>query len=155
MPNMNKHIDACIYALYVNEGEYCYIGSTSKNAQNRLWEHIYRARKGHLAPVYEWMREVNPQNVRFEILLRVADSKERAIQEANLIAKCIQDGHPLRNQISRDGVVGSMSETSRQLLSAAQKGKSTWIAGKKGLEAGWSDERKLLQSVRMKERRRT
>lgn len=155
MPNMNKHIDPCIYALYVDEGQYCYIGSTSKNAQNRLWEHIYRARKGHPAPVYEWMREVDPAKVRFEVLLRVADSGERAAKEAKLIAEFIKNGHQLRNQISRNGVLGSMSITSRQLISIARKGKSTWIAGKKGVEAGWSDERKLIQSIRMKERHRT
>ena len=107
---MNKYINPAIYALYVEEGVYCYIGSTSKNSLYRLWEHNYRARNGHAAPVYQWMRSVGIENVKVIDLVSLVNIENPALLEAKIIAQYIDDGHPLMNQISRDGVVGSMSD---------------------------------------------
>jgi hypothetical protein len=150
MTNMNKYLDPCIYALVVDDGKYCYIGSTSKNAQNRLWEHIYRARIGHISPVYEWMRFVGIENVRVEVLERIDDKHQRSAREAQLISELLLAGHELRNQLSRDGVIGSMSSSSRERISAKNKGKKTWISGKTGEDAGWTHERRAAQSARIK-----
>lgn len=150
MVNMNKLRDPSIYALFVREGEYHYIGSTSINAQNRLWEHIHRARSGHDAPVYAWMREVGIENVRFCVLVSESDTEAREKIEAQMICQFIEQGHPLKNRISRDGVVRSMSDESKAIISKKQTGKKTWIYGKRGLDAGWTDERRKAQSERMK-----
>jgi len=54
MVNTNKRKEPAIYGLYSEPGVYHYIGSTSQNSRTRLWEHIYRARNNHSAPVYQW-----------------------------------------------------------------------------------------------------
>lgn len=148
MVNMNKYKNPAIYALYAEEGVYSYIGSTSKNSLNRLWEHNYRARNGHTAPVYEWMRSVGIENVRVIDLISLVDVANPAELEAQTIANYIAAGHPLVNQISRDGVVGSMSESSKKRIGEKNAGKPTWIKGKRGVEAGWTDERRRLLAER-------
>jgi len=152
MVNMNKHKEPAIYALYSEPGVYCYIGSTSKNSQNRLWEHKYRARNNHSAPVYQWMRSVGIENVRVIDLISLNGVSNAAELEAVTIANYISAGHPLTNQIARDGVVGSMSESSKQLIGEKNGGKPTWIKGKRGVEAGWTPERKAEQSKRIRSR---
>jgi len=151
MVNMNKHKDPAIYALYVDEGVYCYIGSTSANSTRRYYEHIYRARSGHSAPVYQWMREVGLENVKFIDLISLIDVADPIALEATTIANYLAAGHPLTNQLSRDGVIGSMSESSKKLIGEKNSGKPTWIKGKHGLEAGWTDERKQAQSERFRQ----
>lgn len=150
MVNMNKYKDPAIYALYVDEGVFCYIGSTSKNSLNRLWEHNYRAKSGHTAPVYQWMRSVGIENVKVIDLIKLDEVMNAVELEAKTIANYIAAGHPLVNQVSRDGVIGSMSESSKKAIGAKNSGKETWIKGKRGSEAGWSDERKRMQSERMR-----
>lgn len=152
MVNMNKHIDPCIYALHIGDGLLHYIGSTSKNPLNRMWEHIYRARSGHTAPVYDWMREVGIDNVQVAVLRKEPDAGNRKITEAQFIADLLAEGHPLKNQISRDGNLNSMSATSRAKIGEANRGKPSWISGKTGEDAGWTEERRALQSARMKKK---
>jgi len=152
MVNMNKWRDPSIYALFVEPEKYHYIGSTSVNAQNRLWEHICRARAGHDGPVYVWMREVGIENVQVSVLVREPDAEKRKLVEAQMIRDFIEQGHLLKNQISRDGVIGSMSSESKRLISKKQLGKKPWTFGKKGVEAGWTEERRKAQSERMKAR---
>jgi hypothetical protein len=152
MVNMNKYKQPAIYALYVDEGVFCYIGSTSKNSLNRLWEHNYRARNGHSAPVYQWMRFVGIENVKVIDLISLDGVDNPVELEAVTIANYIAAGHPLVNQIARDGVPGSMSEHSKKILSDKAAGKPTWIKGRRGVDAGWTDERRRKQSERMKQR---
>jgi len=152
MVNVNKHKQPAIYALYSEDGVYCYIGSTSKNSQNRLWEHKYRARNNHSAPVYQWMRSVGIENVQVIDLVSLFGVSNAAELEAVTIANYISAGHPLTNQIARDGVVGSMSESSKQLIGDKNAGKKTWITGRRGFDAGWTDERRAAQSEHMKQR---
>lgn len=151
MVNMNKHKNPAIYALYVDEGIYCYIGSTSANSTRRFYEHIYRARIGHSAPVYEWMRSVGLENVKIIDLISLVDVANPVELEAKTIANYIAAGHPLTNQIARDGVIGSMSESSKKRIGEKNGGKPTWIKGKHGIEAGWTDERKQAQSERFRQ----
>lgn len=150
MVNMNKHKEPAIYALYTEPGVYFYIGSTSKNSLNRLWEHNYRARNNHTAPVYQWMRSVGIENVKVVDLISLDGVTNTAELEAVTIANYLSAGHPLTNQIARDGVVGSMSDYSKQAIGVKNSGRPTWIKGKTGIEAGWTDERKAAQSERIK-----
>lgn len=43
MVNVNYRKDPAVYALHAGDHVLAYVGSTSKNSQNRLYEHIYRA----------------------------------------------------------------------------------------------------------------
>ena len=150
--NMNKFRDPAVYALHAGDGVVRYVGSTSKNAQNRLWEHIYRARSGHTAPLYCWMREAGLDAVQVTVIARIDDSRLREVLEAATIAHYISEGCDLLNQMSRDGRPGSMSEAVRSRISAANAGKVTWIKGLRGEDAGWTPERRAEQSRRMSDR---
>jgi len=150
MVNVNTFRDPAIYALHAGDGVYRYVGATSKNSKNRLYEHIYRARSGHMGPVYVWMREVGLENVQVVDLAKVADDDLRLRLEATTIAHLIQAGYPLVNRISRDGVPNSMADESRKLISAAHSGRPTWIKGKSGIEAGWTERRREAQRERMR-----
>lgn len=150
MTNMNKLINPSIYGLTVDGRVFFYVGSTKKNSKNRLWEHIYRANKGHNAPVYKRMRELGPYNVQVVDLQSTVGVLEVASLEAKLIRQLLDEGHPLTNQLGRDGVPGSMSEEARRHLSEDRKGKPTWIKGKRGLEAGWTEERKRAFGERVR-----
>jgi hypothetical protein len=146
MVNMNKFRDPAVYALHAGDGVYAYVGSTSVNSKMRLYEHISRARRGHPSPVYEWMRSVGVENVVVVDLLKCFDPNDRLKLEAQLIVDFIAQGYPLVNRVSRDGVIGSMSEESKRLISEKQAGRPSWITGKRGVEAGWTDERREASS---------
>lgn len=149
MVNVNHRIDPAVYALHAGDFVFAYVGETSKNSQNRLYEHIYRARSGHSGPVYQWMRGVGLENVQVVDLVKEPDAATRAAIEAATIARLIDEGHPLRNQVARDGVPGSMSADSRDLIGAKARGRVTWIAGKRGEAAGWTQERRDAMKQRM------
>lgn len=153
MVNQNKLIEASVYVLHAGDEILAYVGSTSKNAPNRLWEHKYRARTGHAAPVYQWMREVGIENVRAVVLAFEPDAEIRQALEAVTIAQLLAEGHPLVNAKSRDGVVDSMSETTKALIGNRNRGRETWIKGKTGEAAGWTQERREKQSRDQKARR--
>jgi hypothetical protein len=68
------------------------------------------------------------------------------------ISHLISQGHPIVNQIGRDGVRNSMSQESRQKISSARKGKATWIKGLRGEQAGWTEERRRAQGDRIRAR---
>lgn len=154
MPNMNKFLAPCVYALHAGDFVFRYVGSTSKNSTNRLWEHNYRAGRDHQAPVYKWMREVGVENVRVVDLIKITADDDMPKVEASVIRQLIENGHPLLNAIARDGVPNSISPEMRSRIGQSRKGMPTWIAGKKGEEAGWTDERRARQSETMKARRR-
>lgn len=149
---MNHHKNPSIYALFVDEGVYCYVGSTSINSANRLWEHIYRARSGHTAPVYSWMRHVGIENVQVADLVFISDATQRKELEADLIKVLLDEGHPLTNRKSRDGVFDSMPEESRKLISKKVRGRTGWNRGKSGEEAGWTEERRAKQTSSVENR---
>lgn len=152
MVNMNKFKDPAIYALYVDDGVYYYVGSTTGNSKNRLWEHIYRGRAGHDSPVYHWMREVGLENVRVIDLEKVSDISNIKSIEAVWIKGLIAEGQPLLNQISRDGVVNSMSDESKRKIGSRAKGRPTWIKGKTGYAAGWTEARRKKQAETIRKR---
>ena len=154
MTNMNKLINPSVYGLTIDGRIFHYVGSTKKNSKNRLWEHIYRANNGHRAPVYEWMRSVGPYNVTVVDIRSTIGMDDVPKLEAQIIKELIENGHPLTNQLGRDGVPGSMSDEARRYLSEDRKGKPTWIKGKRGVEAGWTDERRAEFGKRMSELRR-
>lgn len=151
MTNMNKHLDPCVYALHGDDGQIAYVGSTSKNATNRRWEHVYRARSGHSAPVYEWMREVGIDSVGVVVIAREPDPVLREALEVSSIVQLIEEGHPLVNQMSRDGRPGSMSQETKRRVGTANAGRATWIKGKRGEAAGWTAERRAAQSRRFRD----
>jgi len=152
MVNVNNRRNPAIYALHTGDHRYFYVGSTSKNSDNRLYEHIYRAHTGHKAPLYVWMRDVGIRNVQVVDLALIEDMSTRAELEAEWIARMIADGHPLTNQVARDGVPNSMSEQSKARVSKANRGKPTWIKGKRGADAGWTDERRRAQAETIRKR---
>jgi hypothetical protein len=154
MTNMNKLINPSIYGLTVDGRIFFYVGSTKKNSKNRLWEHIYRANNGHNAPVYHYMREVGPYKVQVVDLTSTVGVADVAVLEAKIIRQFLDEGHPLTNQLGRDGVPGSMGDEAKRRMSEDRKGKPTWIKGKRGVEAGWTDERRAAFGKRVSESKR-
>lgn len=142
-----------IYALVDPEGNIGYVGSTSVNAKTRYWEHRSRAREMHAAPVYDWIRKVGIDTFSFIELENLGINQDLALVEANWIKKLIEAGHPLQNQIARDGVPYSNGQRMKDMLSENRRGKPTWIKGKRGVAAGWTDERKALVTIRFAEKR--
>lgn len=147
---MNKLKRPAIYALHAGDFRMAYVGTTSKNSKNRLWEHIYRARKGHPSPVYEWMREVGIENVEVIDLEAVTDDTDSLVREAHWIARLIEEGHPVVNRIARDGVPRSQAEVTKGLIRDKNRGNVPWIAGRTGEAAGWTEERRRAQADRIR-----
>ena len=138
-----------IYGLAHNGG-FFYVGKTGANLAERFWQHTHRARSGHRSPVYVYMREVGISNVEPIELEEVLDWNTSDEMEIRWIKKLASEGHALTNQISTDGIPGSWSDAMKQKMSIIQRGKDTWIKGKTGADAGWSDERREAQSARRK-----
>lgn len=147
---MNKHRDPCIYALTTDAGDHFYVGRTKINAQNRLWEHNYRANSGHTAPVYARMREIGVGNVRVEILHSLAEGDDDKAIEAAWIKNLLDIGYQLVNAYGRDGTPDSWSVEQKERGVPSRRGVPTWIKGKTGDAAGWTEERKRAQSERIK-----
>ncbi len=103
MVNMNKHKNPSVYALHAGDHVYRYVGSTSVNSLNRLWQHNYRARSGHDAPVYKWMREVGIDNVHVTDLVLEADKDMREGLEVAAIVQLLGEGFPLVNSLWSKG----------------------------------------------------
>lgn len=110
----------CVYALHAGDLKYRYVG-TSKNARGRITEHRSRARRGHAAPVYRWMREVGPENVQIVILESIMDATLLHVIEAEWIAGLIDLGFDLLNEDARDGVPFSKSERGLENLRIGQR----------------------------------
>jgi hypothetical protein len=147
--NKNSVRKPVIYGL-IHDGGFFYVGRTRTNLQERFWQHSYRARSGHNAPVYAYMREVGISNIEPVELEEISDWESSASLEAEWISKLINEGHALTNQLGRDGVPDSWSEEMRAKMSIIQSGRETWIKGKRGEGAGWTDERRAAQSARRK-----
>lgn len=152
MVNMNLYKEPCIYGLH-HDGRLFYVGYTSINALNRWWQHKSRANSGHTAPVYQKMRAVGIENVGWKILHPITAEDDPTALEATTIANLIESGHELVNEIGRDGVPNSFSEELRKRAGESKRGKPTWIKGKTGEEAGWTQERKAKMAERAAERR--
>lgn len=147
-PNMER--ERVIYALHDGSQKYGYIGTTGVNTKTRWWEHRSRARNGHPAPVYDWIRSIGIDNLQIETLAEVPEGSDPHLIEVKFIKQFLDDGHPIQNQIGRDGVPHSNGDRMKQALSRQRKGKPTWIKGKRGIEAGWTEERRKAQSERFK-----
>ena len=152
MANMNHYEDPCIYGL-TYDGRVFYVGYTSINALNRWWQHRYRARSGHSAPVYEYMRSVGIDKVEWLVIQKVMPGDNPKSLEVIHIARLIESGVELVNQIGRDGVPDSWSEEMKQKVGKSHAGRKSWTSGKSGEDAGWTEERRRAQSERMKARR--
>lgn len=148
MVNMNKFEEPSVYALVAPGGGLFYVGRTMKNAQNRLWEHIYRARSDHPAPVYQRMREVGYQDVTYQVLHFLQEGEDAREIEAAWIKSLLDSGHDLVNAFGRDGRPDSWSPERIERGMPTRRGKPTWIKGKRGEEAGWTEERRRAQSER-------
>ena len=149
--NYNMERQRVIYALVTKTGSIGYIGSTRVNAKTRWWEHRSRARSGHTAPVYDWMRKEGVENIDYVILQELEEHENISVIEAAHIKRLLDEGHPLANQIGRDGKPNSNNDRMKKMLSDQRKGKPTWIKGKRGVEAGWTEERRKLQALRFRE----
>lgn len=151
--NKNMQRESVIYALHDGQGNFGYIGSTRVNPKTRWWEHRSRARSGHSAPVYVWMRQVGIEKIDIEVLENIPEGIDPHVLEVVHIKQMLELGHPIQNQIGRDGVPHSNNERMKKLLSEKRRGKPTWIKGKSGLEAGWTDERRQSQRERFQKTR--
>lgn len=149
---MNHHEDPCIYGL-TYDGRVFYVGYTSVNALNRWWQHRYRARSGHSAPVYEYMRAVGIDRVGWEVIEQLTPGSDHKTAEASHIARLIGEGFYLVNQMARNGIPDSWSEEMRNKVGNANRGRPSWIKGKRGEEAGWTQERKDNLAKRRREDR--
>lgn len=149
--NRGEVRERVVYGLTVDGTRFAYVGATSQNTKTRLWEHRSRARSGHAGPVYQWMRSVGVENVQIVRLVSVLTGGDLKRAEAETIACYLEAGHPLVNEISRDGEVDSHSTQSKRRIGDSNRGRVTWIAGKTGESAGWSDERRAAQAARISE----
>ena len=143
-PNMQR--EPVIYGLYDADGNCGYIGSTKVNPKTRWWEHRSRARKNHSAPVYQWMRSVGIDSVQIKSLCDIPSDIDAAELETKYIKEMLDAGHPIQNQIGRDGKPHSNADRMKQILSEKKRGKPTWIKGKRGADAGWTEERRRRQA---------
>jgi len=141
MVNMNKFRDPAVYALHAGDYRFRYVGSTGVNSHNRLSEHISRARANHPAPVYGWMREVGVENVYVVDLEKIADVALMHECETKWILTLLSGGHGLLNRVSPDGNGNALREYVT-ITHPTMRGKPTWIKGKHGAAAGWTDERR-------------
>jgi len=149
-PNMQR--EPVVYGLFDPDGNCGYVGTTRVNTTQRWWEHRYRAKKDHPAPVYQWIRSVGLESVKIRKLEDVPEGADAHLLEIKYIKEMLDQGHPVQNQIGRDGKPHSNGDRMKQILSEKKRGKPTWIKGKTGPEAGWTEERKKAQSERMKQR---
>jgi len=140
--------ETVIYGLVDSEGKIGYLGSTTVNAKTRYWEHRSRARKMHTAPVYDWIRKVGVDCFSVVELERLEADAQVTLTEARWIKRLIDEGHPLQNQIARDGVPHSNGQRMKDIVSQKHRGKPTWIKGKTGEAAGWTEERRRQVAVR-------
>lgn len=143
-----------IYILKDKVGNVGYVGSTSVNAKTRYWEHRSRARRNHPAPVYDWIRQVGLDDFTYEVIEIVTEPGGLEQKEAEYIKHYVDNNHPVCNQIARDGRPRSNGERMKKLLSEQKRGKPTWIKGKRGEEAGWTEERRRIASIQMRERQK-
>lgn len=147
MVNVNNFRRPSVYGLHSGDGVVRYVGSTTKNSKNRLYEHVYRANSGHTGPVYQWMRAEGVRSIEVVDLELVDDIACLPAVEARWIVDLLARGNDLTNQTSRDGRVGSMSAASRARVGDANRGKPTWSKGRTGEEAGWTRDRRDRQSA--------
>ncbi|MET4703098.1 hypothetical protein [Frigoribacterium sp. UYMn621] len=150
--NSNMERERVIYGLHVGDFSFGYIGSTEVNARTRWWEHRSRARKGHGAPVYAWMRKVGVDRVQYSIIHVVRAHEDILSVEADVIARHLAAGHPLANEKALDGIADSMSAASRARIGIKAAGKPTWIKGLTGEAAGWTPERRAQQASSIRAR---
>lgn len=154
MVNMNHHKDPAIYGLTDPDGGVFYIGRTTVNALNRFWQHKSRARD-HSAPVYVRMREHGIENVSWTMIERFADIPDGVTpkqREAWWIARYIGDGADIVNALGRDGTPDKWSPEMRERGVPSRRGRPTWIKGKTGEDAGWTQDRRKAQSQRLRMR---
>jgi hypothetical protein len=137
--------DPAIYALRDADGRVFYVGRTTRSIRARWYEHRYRY-GFHPGPVYDYWRSVGRDNVTIEELEKGGTSE----REVFWIQKLQSEGHPLVNQLSQDGVDGSWSDASKERVGRSNRGKPTWIKGKKGEAAGWTPERRAAQAERIR-----
>lgn len=152
MVNMNHYEDPAIYGLTAADGGVFYVGRTSVNTLNRWWQHKSRARSGHTAPVYVRMREVGIECVGWTVLEKFNDLPDGADprdREAYWIERGLSLGWPLVNRLGTNGVADSWSAEMRSAGIPKRRGRPTWIKGKTGEEAGWTDERRTRHSREM------
>jgi hypothetical protein len=97
MVNINHFKDPAVYALHAGDFLFHYVGSTSVNSKNRLYQHISRAQSGHSAPVYQWMRDVGVRNVQVVDLVKESDPELLDAFEISAIVQLRDEGHPLEN----------------------------------------------------------
>lgn len=123
MVNMNHHKDPAVYALHAGDFLFRYVGSTSVNSQNRMYQHAYRARSGHGAQVYQWIRSVGIENVRVVDLIHETDPVMRNALEVCAIVQLADEGHPLVNSlwIKGDGDQVASNEYRRRVSAARAK----------------------------------
>jgi len=146
LTNVNNRIDPAVYGLHAGDEVYFYVGFTTKNSDNRRYEHIYRARSGHAAAVYDRIREIGLANLCVTDLVKISDVSSGKRVEAEKIKELIDLGFPIRNTLGRDGVPDSLPEEMRSTMASTRRGKATWIKGKTGEDAGWTDSRRLAMS---------
>lgn len=149
MVNMNQYKDPCIYALTGEAGVFIYVGRTKTNALNRWWEHRYRARINHPAPVYQEMNRRGPDSIGWEVLQFLRDDDDAKAIESSWIKRLIEEGHPLVNALGRDGTPDSIPVEMRETMNRDKRGKPSWTSGKKGEAAGWTEERREAQRQRL------
>jgi hypothetical protein len=142
MVNVNYRKDPAVYALHTGDHRYFYIGTTTVNSQNRLYQHISRANHNHQAPVYKRMRELGVRSVVVTDLQPLLPGDNALEVEARWISDMIERGFPLCNQVAVDGIPHSLSVEMRAKIGASRRGVPTWTKGKTGAEAGWSQERR-------------
>lgn len=146
-----------VYALSLDGLNYRYTGATTRGTYYRLLDHRRFAAKGHEAPVYAWMRDVDPENVIATVLEEVDSADDLGDREVAWNARLRAEGHDLLNRVheARHRPQRNVWQPSPEAIENRRRGqmgvpKPRVSAALKGKP--WTDERKGRLKEAMKAR---
>jgi hypothetical protein len=113
-----------IYGLCINPGDIVYVGLTRVGPESRLKKHISNAASGRPGKVWDWIREVGPENVHVVTLQTCDNPDDLGLLEEAWIA---------------------------QLRAVGQAALNVTHGGWRGKGRVWTDEEKAAQSERLKQ----
>lgn len=130
-----------------------YVGITSKDLKNRLYEHVKCAKRGRKLYVSDWIRNILNENIKPEILLLEDNINKDDIfnKEQYWINIYLSDSLTNLTKGGEGCFRYKHSEKTRQKISASLNGKSPWNKGLIGLQKH-SLNTKQRMSISQKER---
>lgn len=114
-----------VYALSTDGENHRYIGYTTKKIRQRLSMHRWEAKHDNPAKLYDWMREVGPDNVIVTVLEKLpTDSTLGQLggeREAHWIARLRGEGYDLINKTTGGPGMPGVKPTAEQLAARSER----------------------------------